>query len=111
MGNKPRASLWKYKSAAIFFALLSCYLIACGIVCAVRVAQSPNSGLYGKMILSVISTYGLWVAASILAFDPAHLVTSGLPYLLLSPSYIIILNTLVDIVVPTHQCSNPWILV
>lgn len=89
--------MWKYKSAALFFALLSCYMIACAIVCAVQAARSKNSGLYGKMILSVISTYGLWVAASILAFDPAHLFTSGIPYLLLSPSYIIILNTWVDV--------------
>lgn len=93
MGNKPRASKWKYKSATIFFALISAYMVVAAVVCAIKIAGTDTGGLYDKMVLSVIATFGLWIAASVLAFDPAHLVTSGVPYLLLSPMYIIILNT------------------
>jgi chitin synthase len=95
MGNKPRASKWKYKSAAIFFAALSAYMIVAAIVCAVHVARlsDEHGALYAQMKLSVIATIGLWVTSSILALDPWHILTSGLAYVLLSPAYIIILNT------------------
>jgi ABC-type Fe3+ transport system permease subunit len=92
MGNKPKASFWKYMTTTIFFAILSAYMIVCAIVCAVWVARTGDKSLYDKMIVSVLSTVGLWAAASILAMDPAHLITSLLPYLLLSPLYIVILN-------------------
>lgn len=98
MGNKPRASKWKYKSVAIFFGVLSGYMIVAAVICAIHVAQSHEHTLYSQMKLSVIATVGLWVASSILALDPYHIVTSGLAYMLLSPSYIIILNTSVLIV-------------
>ena len=92
MGNKPRASKWKYKSAAMFFAVLSAYMIVATIVCAVHVARLSDGALYAQMKLSVIATLGLWVASSILALDPWHILTSGLAYVLLSPAYIIMLN-------------------
>jgi chitin synthase len=95
MGNKPRASQGKYKSASLFFSAISAYMIVAATVCAIHVSRSDEHALYAQMKLSVISTFGLWVGASILAFDPAHLVTSAFAYLLLSPSYIIILNTYV----------------
>ena len=96
MGNKPNASKWKYKSAAIFFSLISTYMILSAILCAIQVAKSGETGPYSKLILSILCTFGLWSAASILALDPAHLITSALPYMLLSPTYVIILNMLVE---------------
>lgn len=51
--------------------------------------------MYSKMLLSIIATFGLWAAASVLALDPVHLITSSVQYLLLSPSYLIILNVYV----------------
>ena len=36
--------------------------------------------------------YPVYLFASILAFDPWHMLTSFLPYMLLSPSYINVLN-------------------
>ena len=103
MGNKPKASKWKYKSAAIIFSLVSAYMIACAILCAVQVAKSGRTGPYSKLILSVLCTFGLWTAASILALDPAHLITSALPYMLLSPTYVIILNMSVKRFRPTRH--------
>lgn len=90
---RPSSSKWKYKSVAIFFAILNVYLIAAAVVCSVQVSQSSDSGMYDKMMLSLIATFGLWVAASVLAFDPWHIVTSGLQYIFLSPFYITTLQT------------------
>jgi len=78
----------------MFFAVLSAYMIVATIVCAVHVARlsDEHGALYAQMKLSVIATLGLWVASSILALDPWHILTSGLAYVLLSPAYIIMLN-------------------
>ncbi|KDQ21855.1 glycosyltransferase family 2 protein [Botryobasidium botryosum FD-172 SS1] len=92
MGNKPRASQMKYKIAVILFAILTVYMIACGVFCTVQAVAQPNSPAYTRMLVSIISTYGVYVAASLLAFDPWHLLTSFIPYLLFSPCYINVLN-------------------
>ncbi|KAJ6593847.1 chitin synthase-domain-containing protein [Mycena capillaripes] len=72
MGNKPHASKWKYKITAICLA--------------------SGGGANSTMLFSVVITYGLYASSSILAFDPWHMLTSFIPYLLLSPTYINILN-------------------
>lgn len=44
------------------------------------------------LILSVLSTYGIWLIASLLMFDPWHMLTSMFQYLLLSPTFTNVLN-------------------
>ena len=48
--------------------------------------------LFFTLIVSLASTYVLWIVVSILFFDPWHMVTSFIQYLLLTPTYINILN-------------------
>ncbi|KAI0690108.1 glycosyltransferase family 2 protein [Cytidiella melzeri] len=91
MGNKPKAAPWKYLTLAILFALLMVYLIFCAIMCAIR-ASKQGDGAYSIMLFSIIVTYGVYFFASVLCFDPWHMLTSFLPYMLLSPMYINILN-------------------
>ncbi|KAG8749705.1 hypothetical protein FRC12_013269 [Ceratobasidium sp. 428] len=92
MGNKPRAVPWKYKLPAILYAVLAVYLIICGCLCTYKASLSPE-GLNGKMLLSLLVTYGVYFLSSLLAFDPWHLLTSAVPYFLLAPLYINLLNT------------------
>ncbi|TDL25938.1 hypothetical protein BD410DRAFT_764173 [Rickenella mellea] len=91
MGNKPKASPWKYKLSAIIFAGLTFYMIICAIVCASR-AAGQGGAVYSTMVFSILATYGVYAFSSLLAFDPWHLLTSFIPYLMLSPTYINILN-------------------
>lgn len=44
------------------------------------------------MIISILSTYGVYFISSVLALDPWHLVTSFLPYTILSSTYVNILS-------------------
>ncbi|CEL61047.1 chitin synthase [Rhizoctonia solani AG-1 IB] len=92
MGNKPRAVPWKYRVPAILFAILAVYLIVCGALCTYRASLNPH-GLNGQMLLSLLVTYGVYFLSSLLAFDPWHLLTSALPYFLMAPLYINLLNT------------------
>ncbi|KAA1473984.1 glycosyltransferase family 2 protein [Dentipellis sp. KUC8613] len=91
MGNKPRAAKWKYKLIAIILAILMAYLIFAAIRCAIM-ASTQGGHEYQIMLFSIIVTYGVYTFGSFLAFDPWHMFTSFAPYMLLSPSYINILN-------------------
>ncbi|KEP53418.1 chitin synthase [Rhizoctonia solani 123E] len=92
MGNKPRAVPWKYKVPAILYSIIAVYLIICGCLCTYRASLNPR-GLNGQMLLSLLVTYGVYFLASLLAFDPWHLFTSAIPYFLMAPLYINLLNT------------------
>ncbi|KAK7692306.1 hypothetical protein QCA50_003931 [Cerrena zonata] len=91
MGHKPRAAQLKYKLLTIFLAIMMCYMIFCAIMCAIA-AASQGGNIYRIMIFSLICTYGVYFASSFLAFDPWHMFTSFIPYMLLSPTYINVLN-------------------
>lgn len=100
----------KYKLSAIMLACLMVYLIFCAVMVAVQAAGSGGIA-YTTMVFSVIVTYGskritistrqicsrnahylVYVLSSLFALDPWHIFTSFIPYLLLSPTYINILN-------------------
>jgi chitin synthase len=91
MGNKPRASKWKYKTASLVFAVLIVYLMFASAMCAVAAARQGGSA-NSVMLFSTIITFGLYAASSLLAFDPWHIITSSLAYLLLSPTFINVLS-------------------
>ena len=84
------------------------YLLFCAVMCAVKAADG-GSVAFRTMVFSVIITYGgkrgrtgvaekpsyllpVYFISVILAMDPWHLFTSFIPYLLLSPTYINVLN-------------------
>lgn len=48
--------------------------------------------VFYSLIVSMMSTYGLWLIASIMMFDPWHMITSFIQYLLLTPTYVNVLN-------------------
>jgi chitin synthase len=48
--------------------------------------------LFYTLIISLASTYVLWFIVSFLFFDPWHMFTSFIQYLLMTPTYINILN-------------------
>jgi len=108
MGNKPRASKLKYRLAIIFFSVMMIYMLAASVICAISAAQQGGAA-NSAMLFSVIITYGgngplrfvtflvltcvlVYAASSVLAFDPMHMITSFIPYLLLSPTYFVLLN-------------------
>ena len=57
-----------------------------------QIADIFKNQLFFTLIVSLASTYILWFVISFLFFDPWHLFTSFLQYLLLTPTYINILN-------------------
>ena len=104
LGNKPKSTEKYYVLNFIFFAILMCYIIFCSIFLAVKSFENVLSsekftftGLFTNqtfrdMIISMCSTYVLYFVSSIVYLQPWHMITSFIQYLLLSPSYINVLN-------------------
>ncbi|KAM5538934.1 hypothetical protein V8D89_007429, partial [Ganoderma adspersum] len=91
MGNKPKASTLKYKICTLAFAVLMIYVIFAAVMCSIQAATQGGSA-YQLMLFSIILTYGMYALSSVFAFDPWHMFTSFIPYMLLSPTYIKILQ-------------------
>jgi chitin synthase len=48
--------------------------------------------VFYNLIISVVATYGVWLIASLIMFDPWHMITSLAQYMLLTPTYVNVLN-------------------
>ncbi|KAF9962189.1 Chitin synthase, class 1 [Mortierella alpina] len=104
MGNRPTGSKVLYTAAMIFFAFLMAYMTFCaiwltylGISNALATGQTTLSAIvneptFRNVILSLASTYGLYLFASVLYLEPWHMVTSFIQYLCMMPSYVNVLN-------------------
>ena len=105
LGNRPQGSNKFYMTMVYFWAIIMVYLMFASIYITVRSIQIETqtgggfkvkdlyqNKLFFTLIISLASTYILWFVISFLFFDPWHLFTSFIQYLLLTPTYINILN-------------------
>lgn len=104
-GNKPQGTEKFYVVIVIFFAILMAYMIFAAIFMAVNsiqqiyhshteitVALFFQNAEFRDLVVATSSTYVLYFLASFLYFEPWHMFTSFIQYILLSPSYINVLN-------------------
>ncbi|GAA5927919.1 uncharacterized protein JCM15063_006035 [Sporobolomyces koalae] len=102
LGNKPSGSRWWYMFVIVIFAalfIIAAYCTVWTVYLQLREIKdwSNIAALFGDsgfrdIVLALAATYGLYILSSLLHFDPWHLVTSFLQYLLLVPSFIIVLT-------------------
>ncbi|CAB4253879.1 similar to Saccharomyces cerevisiae YNL192W CHS1 Chitin synthase I, requires activation from zymogenic form in order to catalyze the transfer of N- acetylglucosamine (GlcNAc) to chitin [Maudiozyma barnettii] len=104
LGNKPPSTEKYYVLNCFFFAVLMVYMIFCSVFMSVKsfesILNSDNitfKGLISKeafrdLVISMGSTYVLYFVSSIIYLQPWHMFTSFVQYILLSPSYINVLN-------------------
>lgn len=103
-------SKFLFMTCLVGFAVIMCYMLFCaswliykGIQSAAEKYQwaydtTTNFGIamsdpgLRNMVVSLSSTYGIYLVSSCLHRQPFHMFTSFLPYLLLLPGYINILN-------------------
>src|SRR5208282_3197636 len=57
-----------------------------------NVKELFTNTVFSTLIVSMASTYLLWFVVSFLFFDPWHMFTSFIQYLILTPTYINVLN-------------------
>ncbi|KAH9828421.1 Chitin synthase A [Teratosphaeria destructans] len=105
LGNRPQGSNKFYMTQVYFWAFLMCYLLFASVFITVKSVQSQvkehggftvtmlfTNRLFFTLIVSMCSTYVLYLVSSILFLDPWHMFTSFIQYLLLTPTYLNILN-------------------
>ena len=104
LGNRPQGSNKFYMTMVYFWVVLMIYLVFASVYITVRSIQIETKDnkftvsdlfknqLFFTLIVSLLSTYVLWFVISFLFFDPWHLFTSFIQYLMLTPTYINILN-------------------
>jgi chitin synthase len=103
LGNRPQGSNKLYMTMVYFWVLIMAYLMFASIFITIRSVQEETKDgfnvtdlfkntIFSTLIISMASTYVLYFVVSFLFFDPWHMFTSFIQYLLLTPTYINILN-------------------
>ncbi|SCV73964.1 BQ2448_6394 [Microbotryum intermedium] len=109
LGNRPAGAVAWYTTIAVSFALITVYMLVAAILITVKGVtnakdQITSSGgtftlsdiftnaIFRNIVISLLATYGLWLLASLIFLDPAHMFTSLVQYMLIAPSYINIIN-------------------
>ena len=49
---------------------LNLSMLVCAVLCAVKAIENIDQGIFAKMIVSLASTYGIFIVSSLLALDP-----------------------------------------
>ena len=109
-GNSPKGARKSYMGIAIFYAACMLYMLLATVLLSIKTVKGAleseresNDGdiSFGGLVkqqyvrsltMSVLATYALYTVASIVFLDPWHMITSFVQYLLLSPTYINVLN-------------------
>ncbi|KAF9972358.1 Chitin synthase, class 2 [Actinomortierella ambigua] len=103
MGNRPQGSRIIYLLSIFLFAVIMGFMLFQAGWTVWGVAQpvigDPSKfmsllrepGPFRDTVISLCSTYGLYLFSSLLHFEPWHMLTSFLPYLFLLPAYVNIL--------------------
>ncbi|KAF9331845.1 Chitin synthase, class 2 [Podila minutissima] len=103
LGNRPQGSRIIYILAITLFSIIMGFMLYLAAATVVAVVM-PHWGKYQEMIgllkvqgpfrdtvISLLSTYGLYIVSSLMHLEPWHMITSFIPYLFLMPAYINIL--------------------
>ncbi|KAG5643749.1 hypothetical protein DXG03_009683 [Asterophora parasitica] len=92
LGNRPQGSRYGYVIVFFGFAFLMMYMTAASFTVALHGIRKADKGVPKDIIISIVSSLGLYFLSSMIALDPWHTFTSFLQYLLISPAYISVLN-------------------
>lgn len=92
IGNRPQASKNLFKALIIILTICALYALIVGFYFVFNSISSFGMGdsstyVFVSIIVSLLSTYGLYTLMSILYLDPWHMLTCSLQYFLMIPSY------------------------
>ena len=54
-------------------------MLVCAVLCAVKAVQNFDQPIFAKMIVSIASTYGVFIVSSLLALEPWYVSLSVKP--------------------------------
>lgn len=111
LGNRPRGARVSYAVSFVVFAAIQVYIVVLSLYLVVSAFTNPSESRFdtshgagafvrsffastgaGIIVVAVVATFGLYLLGSLLFLDPWHMVTSFPQYVLLTSSYVNILN-------------------
>ncbi|KAJ7655402.1 chitin synthase-domain-containing protein [Mycena rosella] len=96
LGNRPQGSKWGYTLAlldvGVFAGFKGVEELSKDKGSALTVSDFFTNTIFRNIVVSLLATFGLYVLASLIFFEPWHMITSFVQYLLMAPSYIAVLN-------------------
>jgi chitin synthase len=109
LGNRPKSERAAYTVTLWVYGIFSVYLLICSFwLTSLSFKQIPKAlsghktpletvmAIFapplGPLMAAMLSTFGIYLFASILYFDPWHMFHSFFQYLLLAPSFVNVLN-------------------
>ncbi|KAA8898532.1 hypothetical protein DIURU_004652 [Diutina rugosa] len=93
IGNRPQASKNIFKTLIILLTVCALYALIVGFYFVIRTIirfgmdDGASTYVMVSIVVSLLSTYGLYTLMSILYLDPWHMVTCSVQYFLMIPSY------------------------
>ncbi|OAJ41623.1 chitin synthase [Batrachochytrium dendrobatidis JEL423] len=106
LSNRPQGSKWLYYGLSVLFSIIMSMMLFMGVWSIYQaVVNFKNRGItssgrqetpfeyfrtttvFRDLVVSIMSTYGLYFVASIIHLDPWHCITSMIQYLLILPTY------------------------
>jgi chitin synthase len=93
IGNRPQASKNTFKTLIILLTVCALYALVVGfyfVFNTIRqfgVGDASSTYVFVSIVVSLLSTYGLYTLMSILYLDPWHMITCSLQYFAMIPSY------------------------
>ncbi|WFD36791.1 chitin synthase [Malassezia cuniculi] len=102
MGNRPVGNQAGYVMSMSVFAVLTVYMFAAVVYLTANTitnalrddtpSELATDQTFITIIISLLSTFGIWLVASLLFLEPWHMVTSIVQYLLMAPSFVNVIN-------------------
>ncbi|KAH9828339.1 glycosyltransferase family 2 protein [Teratosphaeria destructans] len=94
MGNRPQGAKKMFLASMITFSIIMAYTTFSAIYIVVREIKQASGGVrlghnaFTNLVVSILSTIGLYFLMSFLYLDPWHMFTSSAQYFMLLPSYL-----------------------
>ncbi|KAG1810957.1 glycosyltransferase family 2 protein [Suillus subaureus] len=106
LGNRPQGAKWGYTLAFVGFGVVTIYMTVSALLLAYKAIESVaksegraiqasdlfSNSTFRDVVFSLAATLGLYIVSSLIFFEPWHMITSFIQYLLMAPSYIAVLN-------------------
>ena len=92
IGNRPQASRHIFKTLIILLTVCALYALIVGFYFVFNTIRNFGKGdssnyVFVSIVVSLLSTYGMYTVVSILYMDPWHMLTCSVQYFLMIPSY------------------------
>lgn len=93
LGNRPQGAHFMFFLTMAILSVCGVYALACGFYFVIKTIMQHDTGVdlgnnvFTNIVVSVVSTYGMYILMSILYLDPWHLLTSSVQYFILLPAY------------------------